>query len=458
MARQRRLIQIARRLMPLTGKGHASSTDWEKRREQANKLMYRKHGIPNAVQLGHTLAAHTSLSGRDRVRLGSQMAWPGLPALSPAGVCRGGIIEVCSPGQLCRDVAAQMAFAEARTGSVLWMAVGAQAVGFSNAVLREVPNMSLQQRAIRIAADSKAALQELLRLVRRQTYTMVVLDHVAGLAPPPNSWVIPPDPAAHHQALAAAPAAAAARGAAAAAVAAAATTMRPGSEATGTGSRVVGADLVGKLGVAALARTAVPGAPMQGHHPHPHYHHHHHHYYHYQHDHPYQGSAGFPADAGFYHPAAPSPGGGSAVLNLKFLHNVLPLLIEETLGELAASCGPDLRTTTLLLNSYTWRERDRAVSAAGLGADSSGRSRWARRAILRHAAATLHVTPESGGETAAAVPGAVGLAGAPGGQGLVRCLRAVLSKSLPTGEDGDRLCTWSLNTPIRLVSPPWDDG
>ncbi|GLI68770.1 hypothetical protein VaNZ11_013261 [Volvox africanus] len=456
MARQRRLIQIARRMMPLTGKGHALSTDWEKRREQANKLIYRKHGIPNAVQLGHTLATHTSLSGKDRVRPGSQMTWPGLPANSPAGVCRGGIIEVCSPGQLCRDVAAQMALAEARTGSVLWMAVGPQAVGFSNAVLREVPNMSLQQRVISIAADSKSALQELLRLVRQQTYTMVVLDHVAGLAPPPTSWAIPPDPAAHPQALPAVPAAAAARGAAAATTT---TKTRTGSEATGTRSRVVAAeDLVGKLGAAVLEGTAAPAALMQAHHPHPHYHHHYHHHYHYQHDHLYQGSAGVPTDAGFCHPAIPSPGGGSAVLNLKFLLNVLPLLIEETLGELAASCGPDLRTTTLLLNSYAWRERARAASAAGLGADGGGRSRWARRAILRHAAATLHVTPESGGETTAAVPGAVGPAGAPGGQGPVRCLRAVLSKSLPTGEDGDRLCTWSLNTPIRLVSPPWDDG
>ncbi|GIL99017.1 hypothetical protein Vretimale_4268 [Volvox reticuliferus] len=336
MARQRRLIQIARRLIPLTGKGHAPSTDWEKRREQANKLIYRKHGIPNAMQLGHTLAAHASLSGKDRAFPGSQMAWPGLPALSPAGLWRGGIIEICSPGQLCRDVAAQMAIAEARTGSVLWMAVGPQAVGFSSAVLREVSNMTLQQRAISIPADSKAALQELLRLVRRQTYTMVVLDHVAGLAPPPTSWATPPEPAAHALAQVSSPAAAAALA---------------GSEATGTGSdTVAAAEFAGKLGAVALARTAAAVSSMRGHH---HHYHHRHHYYHHQ------GLAGVPTDAGFYHPAAPSPDGASAVLNLKFLHNVLPLLMEETLRELAASCGPDLRTTTLLLNSYSWRERDR---------------------------------------------------------------------------------------------------
>ncbi|GLC35991.1 hypothetical protein PLESTB_000526800 [Pleodorina starrii] len=418
MARQRRLLQIARRMLPLTGKGIASPTEWEKKKDQINRLIYRKHGIPNAVQLGHTSTAQASLGYKERVNIGIPMAWPGLPALTPVGASRGGIIEVCSPGQLCRDVAAQMALAEARSGSVLWMAVGPHAAGFVSSVLRQVPNLTLQQRDIGCAADCRAALQELLWLVRQQTYSMVILDGVAGLAPPPAglaAWgAVPP-----------APYLAQARAEAAAAAAATVAAAQAGAGPWGPAAActAAAADLVGKLGTAAAAR--VVAAAAQGCH----------------------GSlvSNWSPETVVHDSRAPAP------VNLKFLQNVLPVLLEETLAELAASCGPELRTTTLLLNAYTWRERGQAAGGAAGPAPGGvgGHGRWARRAILRHAAATLHLLPEVAGPAAGE---------AAGEHGPARCLRAVLSRGGPSGEDGDPLRTWSLMMPIRLASPPPADG
>jgi hypothetical protein len=73
----------------------------------------------------------------------------------------------------------------------------------------------------------------------------------------------------------------------------------------------------------------------------------------------------------------------------------------------------------------------------GGGAGGAARHRWARSAVLRHVAATLHVLPEA----------AVGAAGGGGDGSLpaqepIRCLRAVLSRALPSGEDGAALRTW----------------
>ncbi len=48
------------------------------------------------------------------------------------------LLQVCSPGQICRDVAAQMALAEARNGSVLWMALGSHAAAYGSSVLQQV--------------------------------------------------------------------------------------------------------------------------------------------------------------------------------------------------------------------------------------------------------------------------------------------------------------------------------
>ncbi|KXZ42165.1 hypothetical protein GPECTOR_192g311 [Gonium pectorale] len=158
-----------------------------------------------------------------------------------------------------------------------------------------------------------------------------------------------------------------------------------------------------------------------------------------------------------------SASGPGRPANLKFLHNVLPVLLEATLAELAASCGPGLRTTTLLLNTYNRPGPAQAWvpdggpacrgSLGGHGGDGGAveRSRWARRAIARHAAATLHLLPPAGAATAATT-GAAAVAGAQGRDygGGCGSLHAVLTRGLPSGEDGDALFTGSLALPVRL--------
>ncbi|EFJ44768.1 pseudouridine synthase mitochondrial precursor [Volvox carteri f. nagariensis] len=370
----------------------------------------------------------------------------------------------------------QMALAEARHGSVLWMAIGPQAMVFGSSVLREVPNLSLQVRAVDTVDDSEVALESLLRLVRQQTYTMVVLDHVEGLAPPPRPL---PHPAARGMArLPPAPPTVAVQGGAA-------TAGRIDASMAAREPAVVAAPVARGPGAAALTMTAAKGQQHQQ-------------LQVYQRDSLCASSTGYGSSTNaawhyqYHHHRSPQPlDAVSSPLNLKafglpahvfypktqflqFLHNVLPLLIERTLADLSASCGPDLRTTTLVINSYPfthpylWRERiDRVASVSSSLANAAGvgaRSRWARRAILRYAAATLHVTPE-GGEAAAAAPGAAtgsaagagAVAGAASGQGApVRVLRAVLSRGGLTGEEDGPLRTWSLTTPVRsaLPSPP----
>ncbi|GFR41352.1 hypothetical protein Agub_g1966 [Astrephomene gubernaculifera] len=131
MSKQKRLLQAAVRVFQIARRGSTVATPLEKSTNTANRLIYRKCGIPNAVQLGHTSTDQPSAGGSmDRPQLKASAVWPGHYTVSQALAklpCRGNIVEICSPGRLCADVAAQLALTEARSGSVLWLAVGASA-------------------------------------------------------------------------------------------------------------------------------------------------------------------------------------------------------------------------------------------------------------------------------------------------------------------------------------------
>jgi hypothetical protein len=121
----------------------------------------------------------------------------------------------------------------------------------------------------------------------------------------------------------------------------------------------------------------------------------------------------------------------------QFLNSSLPAMMERALQRLAASCGPGLGTTTLLLNSYdsrfehqqvrpydcvrlyrtaydsrtcrpvpcaalsharlARRKRPAAPLARPQAERGDVRARWARRAIARYAVACVHVLPVQGG-------------------------------------------------------------
>ncbi|KAG2499121.1 hypothetical protein HYH03_002704 [Edaphochlamys debaryana] len=188
--------------------------------DSISKKIDKKHGIPNAVQSG-LAAAGQPLGGADRpYAAGSSGGMVGYPTLNPALaklLWRGGIHEICSPGQTARDMATQLALSEAQVAPVLWISVGHAG---SASLLPQAPNLKVEHWPVSSAADSVAVLEHWLRSVRSQRYSLVFLDSVPGLAPPPAAaapWQAhgpqaPPPPLPQARAAEVAPATAAAAG------------------------------------------------------------------------------------------------------------------------------------------------------------------------------------------------------------------------------------------------------
>ncbi|KAG2440510.1 hypothetical protein HYH02_010388 [Chlamydomonas schloesseri] len=427
--------RLTRQIQAAVRKAQQNASPLEKIVKQANNELYRQLGIPNVIKLGQSTSGGPS---KDRGYAG-QAATPGWSGLGVLGQAlskvawQGGILEVTSPGPQGRDVARQLAAWRASDSRVLWLqlepgaAAGAAAAmpgagvgaaaGASGAAQQaacalahldsagsEGPSLTVQRWPVCSSADSRAALQHLVRAVRSQRFALVVLDCVPALAPPlpaAGAAARARAPGAGWQAAAAAGPRGRVQDAGAAGVARAAVAAGQGIQATAAAVRQAAA---GKpTPGAAAAAPAIAGAGL--------------------HSGPAPGrtdgtGAAVAAESNGRVPAGPAaattagPGDSLGTLalhqspqaytppNYRFLYTELPQLMEQTLAALAISCGPELPTTTLLLNSYNRTTQQQGWMGGGAAApaatDSSGladRSRWARRAIARHVSGTLHLLP-----------------------------------------------------------------
>ncbi|KAG2446172.1 hypothetical protein HXX76_000766 [Chlamydomonas incerta] len=495
MPRLTRQIQAAVRKAQQNGSAFASPL--EKIVKQANNELYRQLGIPNVIKLGQSTSGGPS---KDRGYAG-QAATPGWTGLGVLGQAlsklawQGGILEVSSPGLQGWDVARQLAAWRASDSRVLWLqlepaAAAASANTLAEPAVSEGPSLTVQRWPVASPADSRAALQHLVRAVRSQHFALVVLDSVPALAPPlPGAGAraraaaaagqAAPAPSAAaagkrvdrgHAAVAAAgaaagagaglgrqpPAAAAAAAVPVAAPAAAGSSLRLGPGA-GTGAEAA-AQGTRREATARHSGQALPGAATPGS----------------------LGSLAAPQRPQMAECATP---------NYRFLNTELPALMEQALAALAASCGPELPTTTLLVNCYNratpqqgWMEAGAPTAADATLAD---RSRWARRAIARHASGTLHLLPatrpsaavsaaapagsgdgasaattshgageQQAAAEAGALPGAAvggeatgGTAAAAGPPQSLSQLHVEVTRGLPSGDDGAVLFSGWLGTP-----------